>query len=125
MTVAINRNFILKANFFECSVALVEVHVVGGGVVADEEVDFAIVVNVDKDRAEAVVAGLVGHAGFLADIGKGAVAVVMKEMVGLALEAARATCDGLTTEGAEGVVATGLFAGGEIVPVPVDVARYE
>ena len=49
----------------------------------------------------------------------------MKEMVGLTLETARTACNGLATEGAEGVVAAGLFACGEIVPVPVDVTGDE
>ena len=46
-------------------------------------------------------------------------------MVGLAFEAARPAGNGLATEGAEGIVAAGFFAGWEIVPVPVDVAGNE
>ena len=74
----------------EGAVALVDVEIVGRGVVADQQVGLAVVVDVDEDGAEAVVAGLVGHAGLFADVGKSAVAVVVEQMIGLAVEAARA-----------------------------------
>ena len=41
---------------FEGAVAFVDVEVVGRGVVGDQQVDFAVVVQVDEDGGEAVVA---------------------------------------------------------------------
>ena len=81
------------AHIFKGAVAFVEIKIIGRGVVADEQIGLAVVVDVDEDRAQAVVAGLVGHAGLLADVGKSAVAVVVEEMIGLALQAARAAGD--------------------------------
>ena len=77
------------AHVLKGAVALVEVEIVRRRVVAHQQVQLAVVVDVDKHRAQPVVAGLVGHAGLLAHIGKRAVAVVVKEVIGLALQAAR------------------------------------
>jgi hypothetical protein len=49
----------------------------------------------------------------------------MEEMVRLSLKASGPAGNRFAAEGAEGVVAAGLFAGRKIVPVPVDVAGNE
>ena len=76
----------------------------------------------DKDRRESVVLVLVFNAGFGRHIGKSAVAVVVEQVVGLALQAARAAVDGGAAVLAEGI-AHGFAAGdGQVVAVEVDVA---
>ncbi len=75
---------------FKGAVAFVDVEVVGGGVVGHQQVYFAVVVEVDEDRGESVVAVGIADSGFLADIGEGAVAVVVEEMVVLSFEPAGA-----------------------------------
>ena len=49
----------------------------------------------------------------------------MEEVIGFTLEAARTARDWLAAEGAERVVAAGLFAFRQTIPVPVDVASDE
>ena len=44
------------AGVLEGAVALVEVEVVGGGIIGDEEIGLAVVVDVDEDGGQAVVA---------------------------------------------------------------------
>src|SRR5580698_2367819 len=72
----------------EGSVALVDVEVVGRGVVGYGEVYFAVVVQIDEDAGESVVLVRVVDSGFDADVGEGSVAVVVKEVIRLAFEAA-------------------------------------
>ena len=90
------------ALIFEGAVALVDVEIVGLGVVGHQQVGLAVVVHVDKDGGEAVVSAGIGDAGFHADVGKGAVAVVVEEVVGLALQSARAAHHGNAVQLAEG-----------------------
>ena len=112
-----------EGGVFEGAVALVEVEVVGGGVVGDEEVGFAVVVDVDKERRKAIEGVFVGDTGAFRGVGEGAVAVVVEEVVGLADEAARTAHDGSSAELAGGVFErAGVDAGGH---VEVDVARDE
>ena len=90
-----------KGDVFEGAIALVEIEVVRRGVVGDEQVGFAIAVDVDEERGEAIVGVLIGDAGVLADISEGAVAVVVEEVVRLALEPVRPTQHVDAEEGAE------------------------
>ena len=113
------------AGVFEGSVALVEVEVVGGGVVAYEEVGAAVVIDVDEERGEAVVGGFVGDTGFEADVFEGAVAFVAEEVVGFSLEAMGAAHDADSAEGAEAVGGIGCALGGGVGEVVVDVAGDE
>src|SRR5207342_590367 len=75
------------AYIFKSAVAFVQIKVVWRGVVAHQQVKFAIVVDVSKHRAEPVVPRFVGYSGLLTHVCKGAIAVVMEKMVGLALQA--------------------------------------
>ena len=83
------------ADVLERTVALVAIEVVRRGVVGDEQVEPAVVVEVEERHPEAVEAGGVGHAGPRADVGERAVAVVVEEMVGGALEPAGPAHHGL------------------------------
>ena len=78
------------ALIFKRAVALINVEVVGLGVVGHQQIDFAVVIYIHKDRSESVVGVLVGDAGFLANVCKGSVAIVVEEMIRLALQTVRA-----------------------------------
>ena len=63
----------------------------GSGVVGYEEIEEAVVVDVGGDCAPGFAA-MVGDAHFLADIGEGAVAVVVEELAGHGIEDAGPEC---------------------------------
>src|ERR1035441_231657 len=73
---------------FEGSVALVDVEIVGRGVVGYQEIHFAVSIHVGKQRTEAVVPCRIVHTQLLAHIGKRSVPVVMEEMILLSAETA-------------------------------------
>ena len=106
------------------AVAFVDVEVVWGRVVADEEVGLAVVVDVDEDGGEAVVAGLVADTGLVADVGEGAIAVVVEEVIALAGQAAGATVGANAAIAAEGQGKAVAVAGLRL-EVVVDVAGDE
>ena len=83
------------ADVLERAVAAVAVEVVRRGVVGHEEIEPAVVVEVEEGDAEAVEAGGVGHARPRAHVGERAAAVVAEEVVALALQAARSAHHGL------------------------------
>ena len=62
----------------ECAVAVVDVELVGLGVVADGDVGPAVLVGVEDGDAEALGGGIV-EAGLFRHVGEGAVAVVVPE----------------------------------------------
>ncbi len=74
-----------EADFFEFFSFAVGEKEVGGGVVGDEEIEEAVVVDVGGDGAPGF-AGIIGDAHFLADVGEGAVAVVVEEPAGHRVE---------------------------------------
>ena len=78
---------------FEGAVLLVLVEGGGGGVVGDVDVGPAVVVEVGDADTEAIGADGVEDAGFFADVGKGAISVVVVEDVFAALEAGRSAGD--------------------------------
>ena len=65
----------------EGAVVAIAIEIVRCAVVGDDEVGPAVVVDVGEDGSEAVAAFVIGDAGFEADVGEGAVAVVVKEMI--------------------------------------------
>ena len=73
------------ADVVEAAVAAVAIHVVRPGVVGDDQVEPAVVVEIDPGDAEAVAALLVGHSSLPAGFGERAVAVVAEEMIRLHL----------------------------------------
>ena len=110
------------AHVFKGAVAFVEIEIVRRGVVAHQQVGLAVVVDVDKHRAQAVVAGLVGHAGLVAYVGKSPVAVVVEEMIGFALQAARTAGCCLATKCAKRITRPAFATlGRRIVPIPMQV----
>ena len=86
-----------------------------------KQIEFAVIVEVRPDRGEAVALLRIGDAGLLRDIGEGSVAVVVVEIVGRALEAARAALH------LDSLVFAGVFGaeGGHVVEVEVDVMGNE
>ncbi len=82
-----------EAYVFEGAVVAVAVEVAGDGIISDYQVEPAVVVYIDEDGGEAIVPVGVGYAGFHADVGEGAIAVVVEEMVGLAGESERSAED--------------------------------
>src|SRR5579859_4366532 len=76
----------LIAHIFKRAVATVAIEVVGCGIIGDDEVEPAVVVEVRENRSEAVAAFAVGDAGFETHVGKGAVAIVVEEVIGFADE---------------------------------------
>ena len=110
------------AHVFKSPVAFIQIEIVRCGIVPDEQVWLAVIVDVDKNRAEAVVARLVGHTGFVAYVGKCAIAVVVEEVVRFALQTARTASCRLTAKGAKGVAGAAFAAlRRRIAPVPVQV----
>src|ERR1035438_7137180 len=86
--IAIERKSALVTLVFESSIALVHIQIVRRGIVRHQQVRLAIPVHVRKQNTQAVISVGIVHPQFLADIGKGSVAIVMKEMVLFALQAA-------------------------------------
>ena len=80
-------------HILECAVLLVLVEGGGGGVVGDVDVGPAVVVEVGDADAESIGADGVEDAGFFADVGEGAVSVVVIEDVFAALQAGRPAGD--------------------------------
>ena len=107
-------------HIFERAVLLILVEGGGGGVVGDVDVGPAVVVEVGDADAERIGADGVPHAGFFADVGEGAVAVVVIEDVFAALQAGRAAghLDAF-------VGAAGGFGSGRGLEVEVDVVGDE
>ena len=110
----------LDGDVLEGAVVLVLVEGGGGGVVGDVDVGPAVVVEVGGADAEAVGADGGPHAGLLADVGEGAVAVVVVEDVLAAGKAGRAAGDEHALVGAGAV-----FGEGRGLEVEVDVVGDE
>src|SRR3984957_12730743 len=74
---------------------LVAVKILGDRIIGDQQVEPAVVIHINKNRRQAVISPGVGDASLYAHISKSAVAVVVKQMVALARQAARAAhhCD--------------------------------
>src|SRR2546425_3588440 len=60
------------------------------GIVGHQQIKPTVVVHVNKDRRQAVVTPGVGDTGLHTNVGKGSIAVVVKQMVALARQSARA-----------------------------------
>src|SRR3981081_52327 len=69
---------------------LIAVKIFRNGVVGDQQIKPTAVVHVNKDRRQAVVTPGVGNAGLHTNVGKGPIAVVVKQMIALARQSARA-----------------------------------
>ena len=88
---AVSRPFFVQgvaggvAGVLEGAVAFVDVEVVGVESLATSRSGLPSLLTSTKSGGEAVVAVLVGDAGLHADIGEGAVAVVVEEVIGFAL----------------------------------------
>ena len=80
---------VFDGDVLEGAVVLVEVERGGSGIVGDVNVGPAVVIEIGGGDAEAVGADGVPHAGFLADVGERAVAVVVIEEIFSAGEAGR------------------------------------
>ena len=86
--------FVQRVSAFETlvlkrAVAFVDVQIVRRGVVGHQKVRLAVPVHVGKQSAQPVIAIGVVHAQLLADVGKGSIAVVVKQVVMLAFQSAR------------------------------------
>ncbi len=106
---------------FKRAVALVDVEIVGCGVVGHKQVQLAIVIDVGEHRAQPVIAGLVGHSGLHAYVGEGAVAVVVEEMIAFAGQAAGTAANLFAAEGAERVGRIAGTGGGQMLRVVMEV----
>ena len=109
----------------ERAVALVDVEIVGLGVVGDQQVHFAVVVHVHKNRCEAVIGAGIGHSGLDAHIGKRAVAVVVEQVVGLPLQPVRAAHHRYAVQLAERKRNRSIVGGRLMVQVVMDIAGDE
>src|ERR1035441_1167991 len=89
-SVSVERKSGFVTFVLEGAVSLVNVQIVRRGVVGHQEVRLAVVVDVGKQRVETVITVGTVHAQRLADVGKGTVAVAVKEMIVCSLKAARA-----------------------------------
>ncbi len=76
------------ARIFEGAVALVDVHVVRRRVIRNQQIRFAIAIDVHECSRKAVIRIGIRNSRFVAHIGKRTVTVVMEEMVSLALQPA-------------------------------------
>ena len=65
------------------------IKIVGLAVVGDKQIELAVVVEVGPDRGQAVAMLWILDSGLLRDIGEGAVPIVVVEIVGRSLQAAR------------------------------------
>ena len=83
---------------FECSIALVDVEIVWRGVIGYQQVRLAVVVDVCEQGTQPVIAIGIVDAKLLAHVGKGAVAIVVKQMVMLANQPTRAAHHRHTTK---------------------------
>src|SRR5579862_217068 len=111
----------------ERTVAAIAIKVIRSGVVANQQIGSAVIVHIGKNRGESIVFVLfIGDAGFHADVGECAVAVVMEEVVGLALKAARAACESIdAAKAAVGVSNNFTFGIGKPVQIEVHVPADE
>src|SRR6202023_2019245 len=69
---------------------LIAVQIFRHGIVGDQQIKPTVVVHVNKDRRQTVVTPGVGNAGLYTNVGKGSIAVVVKQMIALARQSARA-----------------------------------
>src|SRR5581483_1595792 len=80
-----------KAVVLKGAIALVDVEVVWRRIICDQQIRFAVTVHIDKQRSQPVVAVRIGDAGMLTHVSEGAIPVVVKEMIGFAVQPSRAT----------------------------------
>jgi hypothetical protein len=106
-------------------VALVDIEIVRRRVVGHQQIRLAVVVDVHKDRGKSVVFTGVADAGLQADVGKCSVGVLVEEMIGLALQAARAAHAGLAAKPALRISHRLAAAEGQMVAIEVNVAGDE
>ena len=66
------------------------VEIVGSGIIGDGEIQPAIVVDINKDGGQAVETLGIGNAGFLTDVRKSTVTIVMEKMIAFTDQSARA-----------------------------------
>src|ERR1700722_18373421 len=69
---------------------LVAVKILGDRIIGDQQVEPAVVIHINEHRRQAVISPGVGDASLYAHISKSTVAVVVKQMVALSRQAARA-----------------------------------
>ena len=79
----------------ERAVVVVAEQQVVGGVAGDVDIGPAIAVEISSDRGEAIARLHRGDAGFFADIGEGAVAVVVIEKAGFLRKPVGPQCTGM------------------------------
>src|SRR5271167_17689 len=91
-------------------------------IIRDQKVDPAIVVHVDENRRQTVIAAGIGNAGLHAHIGESAIAVVVKQMIALARQPARAAHDRDATKLAEPRWYAALTGNRRIVGIELHVA---
>ena len=86
--ILVQRKTGIEALIFKRAIPVVDVQIVRRRIVGDQQVDFAVVIDIDESSGKAVVMVLVADARLVAHVGEGAVSIVMKEMVRLALQSA-------------------------------------
>src|SRR5215470_5508396 len=104
---------------------LVAIKIAGNRIVGHQQVKPAVVVDVHKNRSEAVVSGAVGHAGFQTDIREGAIPVVVEQVIAFARQAAWTAhaADAAKLAGTRGQAVSAR--GGRVIGIELHVARYE
>src|SRR5580700_1822505 len=104
---------------------LVAVKILGDRIIGDQQVEPAVVVDINEHRRQAVITPGVGDASFYAHISKSAVAVVVKQMVALARQAARAAHHSDSAKLTESERDAALASDGRIVGIELYVTGNE
>ncbi len=113
-------------NILKGAVALVQVKVIGRGVISDQQVELAVAVDIDKQRGQPIEAMLIGNARLGADVSKCAVAVVVEQVIPLAFQPARPTHDIDTAEVTKSYGARCFSTGfGQVCRIEVHIARHK
>ena len=110
-----------KSNVGEFAVTVALVQVTGLAVVADQKIELAVVVEVAPDCSQAIAMFGVTDAGTFRDVGEGSVMVVVVEVVGRALEAARSALN----VDAHVSACVARSEGVEVIQVDIDIVRDE
>src|SRR5438067_1773247 len=82
-----------QAHIGKCAVVIVVEEVVGNGVVSDQKIGPAIVVVIGPHHAQAIIANVIMHAGFVRNLFKGSITTIVVKKIGFAFQTPGATLD--------------------------------
>src|SRR6185437_7080410 len=77
-SIGIQRVAALETFVGKCSIPFIDVEIIRRGVVGNQKIGLAVIVYIREQRPQAVVSGWIADSELLADIGKGAVSIVME-----------------------------------------------